>query len=104
MKKIKKVSIEREEFICNLNKRHHVYLVYNHTSQTIPCDCRMLVLLCLDTPLFGENVCVHYNLGNSCYISTKELLLRIEVTSVEYFMDKGQKYMVYFTIFNHDTE
>ena len=61
-------------------------------------------MLRLDTLLIGEMVCVHYNLGNSCYISTKELLLRIEVRSVEYFMNEGQKYMVYFTIFNHDTE
>ena len=106
MKKIKKVSIEREEFICNLNKRHHVYLLYNHTSQTSPWHCRML---CLDTPLFGENVCVHYNLSNSFIISTKvpsaylASLLRIEERSVS-VMDKGQKFMLYLTISNHDTE
>ena len=96
------VSIERVELFSNLNKRHHdrknVY-----TAQTLPSDCRMLVLH-LDTLLFGEKVCVHYNLGNSCYISTKELLPRIEVRSVECLMDKGQQFMVYFTIFNHDTE
>ena len=74
-----------------------------YTAQTLPLDYRMLVLR-LDTLLFGEMVCVHYNLGNSCYISTKDLLLRIEVRSVECFMDKGQKFVVYITIFNHDTE
>ena len=82
--------------------------VYNHASQTIPPGCRMLVLG-LDTPLFGENVCVHYNLSNSFIISTKvpsaylASLLRIEERSVS-VMDKGQKFMLYLTISNHDTE
>ena len=66
MKEMKKiVPIER------VDERHYGRTnVYYHASQTIPSDdCRMLVLS-LDTPQFGENVCVHYNLGNSCYIST----------------------------------
>ena len=68
-----------------------------------------MLVLGLDTPLFGENVCVHYNLSNSFIISTKvpsaylASLLRIEERSVS-VMDKGQKFMLYLTISNHDTE
>ena len=68
-KRKKIVSIEIVELFSNLNKRH-IERKNVYTAQTLQSDCRML-LLCLDTLLFGEKVCVHYNLGKPSYISTR---------------------------------